>query len=240
MKKFAPLFIVFIFFAACSSTKQPASVEAVGGAWEFKQAGITHTALVADGYLMVTKYDEPNKKFIESFGGPFTLANEVLTLTTQFHTTDKTQVGKTKNFEFELESGGKLENDFSGKEEDWNKLGDNSNALSANWRITQILRDGKMEPLELRARRTLKLLAGGHFQWAAINIETGEFSGTGGGRYDFTQGSYTEHIRFFSRDSSRVGMSLNFTDSLQNGEWIHSGKSSKGDPLREVWSRFKE
>ena len=96
-----------------------------------------------------------------------------------------------------------------------------------------------MVEMPLRSRRTLKLLTGSYFQWAAINIETGEFSGTGGGRYTFENGKYTEHILFFSRDASRVGMSLSFDDKLEDGDWIHTGLSSKGDPIYEIWSRMK-
>ncbi|MCH5689221.1 hypothetical protein LWM68_36260 [Niabella sp. W65] len=92
-----------------------------------------------------------------------------------------------------------------------------------------------MADIPLRPRRTLKLLTATRFQWAAINVETGEFSGTGGGTYTFKDGKYTEHIEFFSRDSSRVGMSLTFDGRLEGGNWIHSGKSSKGDPIYEVW-----
>src|SRR5574343_326746 len=82
-----------------------------------------------------------------------------------------------------------------------------------------------------------KLLTGTRFQWFAINIETGEFSGTGGGTYQFINGKYTENIEFFSRDSSRVGASLQFSAKIEEGKWHHSGLSSKGDPIYEIWTR---
>jgi hypothetical protein len=51
-------------------------------------------------------------------------------------------------------------------------------------------------------------------------------------------GKYTENIDFFSRDQSRVGMSLSFDFALTpENDWRHSGKSSKGDPIDEVWSK---
>ena len=87
-------------------------------------------------------------------------------------------------------------------------------------------------------RKTLKILSDSRFQWAAINPATKEFFGTGGGSYTFVDGKYTEHIEFFSRDSSRVGASLIFNGQLINGNWHHSGKSSKGDDIYEVWSRI--
>jgi hypothetical protein len=83
--------------------------------------------------------------------------------------------------------------------------------------------------MQLGARRTLKILTGTRFQWAAINIETKEFFGTGGGRYTFENGKYTEHIEFFSRDSSRVGASLGFDGKIESGAWHHSGLSSRAN-----------
>ena len=80
-------------------------------------------------------------------------------------------------------------------------------------------------------------MSSSRFQWTAINTETGEFFGTGGGYYTFKDGKYTEHIEFFSRDASRVGSSLTFDAELKNGDWHHSGMSSKGDPIYEIWSR---
>ncbi len=91
----------------------------------------------------------------------------------------------------------------------------------------------KHEPL------TVKTLTDTRFQWAAINPETKEFFGTGGGTYTFKNGKYTGNIEFFSRDSSRVGASLFFDGKLNNGQWHHSGLSSKGDSIYEVWSRVK-
>ena len=86
-------------------------------------------------------------------------------------------------------------------------------------------------------RKTLKMLTGTRFQWFAINPETKQFSGTGGGTYSFENGKYTENIWSFSRDSSRVGAKLVFDGKLVDGKWHHSGLSSKGDKIYEVWGR---
>ncbi|MCH5600749.1 hypothetical protein [Niabella ginsengisoli] len=79
----------------------------------------------------------------------------------------------------------------------WKRVDAGDKNLAGNWRITQRKQEDKMVDIPLRARRTLKLLTATRFQWAAINIETGEFSGTGGGTYAFKDGKYTEHIEFF-------------------------------------------
>jgi hypothetical protein len=84
-------------------------------------------------------------------------------------------------------------------------------------------------------RKTLKVLYNGRFQWIAFHTETFAFMGTGGGSYSAENGVYKESIEFFSRDNSRVGVVLPFEYELINGAWHHKGKSSKGDPIHEIW-----
>jgi hypothetical protein len=94
-----------------------------------------------------------------------------------------------------------------------------------------------MQEITPGARRTMKILSGTRFQWIAYNTDTKEFFGTGGGTYTTEKGKYTENIQFFSRDNSRVGQSLEFDFSLEDGNWRHKGLSSKGDPIDEVWTK---
>ena len=82
----------------------------------------------------------------------------------------------------------------------------------------------------------MKILSGTRFQWIAYDTEKKEFKGTGGGTYTTTSGKYSETIEFFSRDNSKVGINLEFSYNLENGEWIHKGKTSKGAPLHEIWT----
>ena len=86
----------------------------------------------------------------------------------------------------------------------------------------------------------MKILSGTRFQWIAYNTETKEFLGTGGGTYTTEDGKYTENIEFFSRDATRVGTSLAFTFEIKDSNWHHSGLSSKGEPIYEIWSLRKE
>lgn len=205
-------------------------------AWEYRKGDTTITLLMADGFAMVSKYNTEKKHYYGTYGGPYTMANNKLEMQVQFAHPDTALFKKTIGFSF-LADGSTARSNLAGSTETWNKLAVAENALDGNWRIREILRGTTMEPLPLRARRTLKLLAGGRFQWAAINTETGEFFGTGGGAYTFAPGKYTETLYFFSRDSNRVGATLQFKDSLQQGAWLHTGRSSKGDTLREVWMR---
>jgi hypothetical protein len=113
--------------------------------------------------------------------------------------------------------------------------------LSGAWRFaTRVDEDGNEgERREPGPRQTIKILGGGYFQWAAFNYETKQFMGTGGGTYSAEDGKYTENIGFFSRDDSRVGNSLSFEFDRKNDDWYHKGKSSKGDPLHEVWTKVQ-
>ena len=216
-----------------------ASATMLNGAWQSTKGSIEQSLIVADGYCMLTKYDKTNKKFFHSFGGPLTAKDGKISLKVEFNSDDKTQVGKTLQYDFSI-SNNILTSNIGGTKMQWQRTDDGKSDLAGNWRITQRKQDGKMGDIPLRPRRTLKLLTATRFQWAAINIETGEFSGTGGGTYTFADGKYTEHIEFFSRDNTRVGASLSFDGKIENGNWIHSGLSSRGDPIYEIWSRMKE
>lgn len=210
----------------------------LSGAWHTVEGNVEQSLIIADGYCMLTKYDKTGKKFIHSFGGPLKAAGDQITLTIEFNSSDKSQVGKTVSYGYSIRNN-TLSSTIGGTKTEWQRTDNGKGGLSGNWRITQRKQGDQMAEMPLRARRTLKLLTATRFQWAAINIETGEFSGTGGGTYTFANGKYTEHIEFFSRDSSRVGAALTFDGKIENGNWIHSGLSSKGDPIYEVWSRMK-
>ena len=109
--------------------------------------------------------------------------------------------------------------------------------LQGAWLMSGRIRDGEKQMRDTnRPRKTMKILSGTRFQWIAYNTETKQFMGTGGGTYTTINGEYTENIEFFSRDDSRVGVNLIFNYSLVDGIWHHSGFSSKGDPIHELWS----
>ena len=119
----------------------------------------------------------------------------------------------------------------------WNRVDDGTpGQLAGAWLITGRKRDEEMTERKSGPRKTMKILSGTRFQWIAYNSETGDFMGTGGGKYTTEGGKYIENIDFFSRDNTRVGASLEFDYELKNGKWHHWGLSSKGSPIYEVWS----
>ncbi|GAB3009262.1 hypothetical protein GCM10027051_07670 [Niabella terrae] len=231
--------IAAVLLAMRGQKQQQANFEkdTIVGAWTAEWGGQQFVLLFQDGYCMFTQFK--GRQFVASSGGPYTVGDDSITITTQFNSANKSDMGQSHSYGYKL-SGDALTTLVEGYEMKWTRADAGSDKLAGNWRITQRKQGDQMVDMPLRARRTLKLLTATRFQWAAINIETGEFSGTGGGTYSFENGKYTEHIEFFSRDSSRVGMSLTFDGKLENGKWIHSGKSSKGAPIYEVWSRMEK
>ncbi len=210
------------------------------GAWIFENNGVEQVLIFEDGYFSHTTYDKANKKFISTDGGPFKMNGAAVSITKEFDTGSKQAIGQANSFKFSISSD-KLTLDYTGNGQVWKKLDDGKDKLAGTWKITGRKQNDEIVQIHQSGpRKTLKLLSGTRFQWAAINPETKEFFGTGGGSYTFENGKYTENIEFFSRDDSRVGASLTFDGKLVNGDWHHSGKSSKGDPIYEVWSRISQ
>jgi hypothetical protein len=212
---------------------------AVTGAWKIQEPDKEHVLIIQDGFFFHTAYNKAGKEFIFSQGGTYTIKGKELVAKIYFNTQNKEEVGKELDGAFSI-NGNTLNLTVNGETQNWDRLDKGTGPLAGIWRITSRMQDGKLTKIhQTGARQTYKILSGTRFQWAAINPETKEFSGTGGGTYTFSNGKYTESIEFFSRGNSRVGASLSFDGKLENGEWHHSGLSSKGDKIYEIWSRVK-
>ena len=208
----------------------------IKGSWKRNIDTAVQYLTIVDNYFSIATFDIDGKKFIRTRGGTAFFHDGKMDGIIEFNTSNKTEV--KSNYSYEIKSTGKkLTLPAEGISIPWDAVDDASDALSGNWKITGREQDGKIVDIKPGARKTIKILSGTRFQWIAINSETGEFFGTGGGHYTFLNGKYTENIEFFSRDASRVGASLSFNAELKNGDWHHSGLSSKGDKIYEVWSR---
>lgn len=223
--RFLVLFLTLLSFQSVA--------QSLSGAWRHTNGDINTIILASDKYISVTEYK--NNEFIKTWGGPYeTQKSGQIFIDIDFNSSNQDRVTTKQTYMFKLKKK-KLEfNNIS-----YEKIGeDKPNALTGLWVITgRANPQGEMSKITPGARRTYKLMAGGYFQWLAINIKNGEFSGTGGGKYTLENGKYTEHIEFFSRDNGRVGAELSFEASVSGNEWTHSGKSSKGEPIKEVWSK---
>lgn len=212
----------------------------LAGAWQLVEpSGATVMLTLTDAYLMQTTY-EPNR-FIGSRGGSCQQTADQLKLVVEFDSRDSIRVGQLETYRV-TRSGGKLVLNGPAGSRTFSRVDEPSaqTPLAGLWRITGRANEaGQVTVMPRGARKTLKLLTGSRFQWAAINPQTKQFSGTGGGTYVLIDGKYTETIDFFSRDNSRVGRSLTFGAEVDNAEWRHTGQSSTGGKVDEVWSREK-
>jgi hypothetical protein len=234
MKK---LFVTAIILFAVLSTVN-AQTTPVSGAWQLNNGEETHFLFFQDDFCFHTV--KQGKSFIMSQGGNFELSNGKLNLRVLFNSSDSTKVGEQMSIPFSLPAN-QLALQMEQGEIKFNKIDEGKAPLAGVWKITgRMGADGKVGEIhQTGSRQTYKLLTGTKFQWVAIDPEKKLFAGTGGGTYIFKDGKYTENIEFFSRDNSRVGAALTFDGKLEGGKWHHSGLSSKGDKIYEVWGKVK-
>lgn len=209
------------------------------GAWQLQDGFTTHQLLFMNDYFAYTHFNKDGKEFNQTLGGTFKLENGKIVTTVEFNSMTKDMVGQTISYPYTVD-GDALTVTIEGQPLTWTKLDNGSAPLAGVWRITNRMQEGKIVPvMQTGTRKTLKILTGNRFQWVAIDPGTKEFSGTGGGSYSFADGKYTETIEFFSRDNSRVGASLSFDGKVESDGWHHSGLSSRGDKIYEVWNKVK-
>lgn len=202
---------------------------------------VEYIKIYHDDYFAFGAKQVSDNHFIGAGGGPYSLESDNYIETLDFLTLDPLQVGTSNAYTLDwVNEKMVISAEINGKllVEIWEKVSDEKDDLTRNWVITGRKRDNEISRSTPGARRTVKILSGGRFQWIAFNSETKEFSGTGGGTYTAKNGKYIENITFFSRDDSRVGASLDFNYEVIDGEWHHSGLSSKGDPIYEIWTPY--
>lgn len=209
------------------------------GAWQLVNNSEEQVLLFMDGYFTHTTYDKVGKRFMQTRGGSYSVTDNKLTVQYEFDTREKERVGQSVTYQVSSQ-GNQLTANLNGDNQTWTKLDDGTANLAGLWKITARKQGDALQQIhQTGTRKTVKILTSTRFQWAAIDPGTKSFMGTGGGTYTFNEGKYTENIQFFSRDSSRVGSSLSFDGKLENSDWHHSGLSSRGEPIYEVWSRKK-
>ncbi|WP_207430649.1 membrane or secreted protein [Sabulibacter ruber] len=236
--------------AAAPGLTTPKATE-LEGAWQLMPSSrtgqqATQVMLLADGFFTVAQFDKAGKKFMGTYGGTYRLNNGKLTATYEFNTFDSTKVGSSITGSYTQKNGNWQIQGINGAGATplaWEKMpAQNTNSpLDGAWRISHREgQDGQMNPMVPGPRKTIKVLSSDRFQWIAFNSATGGFFGTGGGTYTAQNGKYTEHLEFFSRDNNRVGMALSFNFAMKDGNWHHSGLSSTGNNINEIWQRLSK
>lgn len=196
---------------------------------------LVHELKIDDTYFVATVYQKNPAKFIKTQGGFYTVDGNKLKVKLEFNSNFQEDSVKELAYSF-TQNNKELKLEASTAKR-YKKSSESPKDLNGKWIITG--RGGQsFDKAEVfkKPRKTMKFLLNGHFQWIAFNSDTFQFSGTGGGTYETKDGTYIEKIAYFSRDDSRVGAALDFKYEIKNGDWHHSGKSSKGVDIYEVWS----
>ena len=173
-------------------------------------------------YIVISKFKSASGNFISTLGGYYQLNEGVYEINLEF------------NSNYEQDS---IKSLSIAKTSKWKNISKENNTLNGKWVMSGRYNNGEFRTRNTALpRKTMKVLIDGFFQWIAFNTETFKFSGSGGGEYETGDGKYIEIIQYFSRDDSRVGAELDFNYEIKNKDWYHTGLSSKGKPINEVWS----
>ena len=185
---------------------------------------ITHKIMLDENYFVETQYLTKTSEFILTRGGYY---NKTETNIIKVNLEFNSNFFKDSIKLFEIE-----------KKDSWTKSFGKPIDLNGKWLMAgRITEEGEKRRDISRSRKTMKFLKDGNFQWIAFNTETFQFFGSGGGTYSAKNGIYKENIQFFSRNNNSVGRILPFNYSLKGADWHHSGKSSKGNPIYEIWTK---
>jgi hypothetical protein len=225
---------LLMLFAASEFINGEASAKKIRGAWTTVDGSGELLLVIEDNYCTITSFNKAQKKFNYTRGGILSVHNDSTEIKFEFSSKQPSEVGSELRSSFAV-SNDQLRLDIDGEKREWTRVDAEVTPLTGCWRIDRRHNNPQRNGSTPNSRKTLKILSGTRFQWMAINSQSGEFFGTGGGTYTFKDGKYTENIQFFSRDSSRVGSSLTFEGSVENGVWRHKGLSSTGKPVDEHW-----
>lgn len=185
---------------------------------------ITHKIMLDENYFVETQYLTKTAEFILTRGGYYNKTEtNIIKVNLEFNSNFLKDSLKL----FQIE-----------KKDSWIKSFGKPIDLNGKWLMAgRITNEGEKRRDISKPRKTMKFLKNGNFQWIAFNTETFQFFGSGGGTYSAKNGIYTENIQFFSRNNNSVGKILPFNYSLKGVDWHHSGKSSKGAPIYEIWTK---
>lgn len=225
--------LIFLFIGLIQTCLQ--AQNSMQGAWQSGPEENRSVMIVAGKFFSVAVYNLKDKTYTGTYGGTWRVENDQFVEVQEFNTLKPDLIGTEQKTSIKIQ---KDKISFKGGA-DYLRIDDGTpGELAGAWLITgRMGNDGNIRRSTPGARKTMKILSGTRFQWIAYNNETKEFFGTGGGTYTTVGGKYTETIEVFSRDNSRVGANLEFNYSFLEGDWRHSGKSSKGDPIDEVWTK---
>ena len=192
--------------------------------------------MIDNDYAILSMYKTSPPEFVGTLGGYYKIKDDTLEIQLEFNSNFAIDSLKEVRIPFSKSDNGLQF--FMDGEKDFEAVPKVEQDLDGKWLFAaRIAEVNKGRRDSTNPRKTMKFLLDGHFQWIAYNSDTYEFFGTGGGSFSSKDGHYREDIGFFSKDNSRVGQKLGFMYELRGDDWYHTGKSSTGEPLGEIWSK---
>ena len=203
-------------------------IQNFGQVYQVDKNGISTRVILDNDYIVLSKFESESGNFISTLGGYYK-PGESLNLNEYVY-----DVNLEFNSNYDQDS---IKNLSIIKTSKWKNISKSNDILKGKWVMSGRYNNGEFRTRNTDLpRKTMKILIDGFFQWIAFNTETFKFSGSGGGEYETIDGKYIEIIQYFSRDDSRVGAELDFNYEIKNQDWYHTGFSSKGSPINEVWT----
>jgi hypothetical protein len=197
---------------------------------------MTYELKLSDDYFILSTYKTSPAEFLQTIGGFYEVEDDIIDVELEFNSDYEKDSTTSVEIPYKLSDDllifNLAENIVFQAQEPFEQDLDGAWLFATRGPDTGQERRG-----EANARKTLKFLKDGRFQWIAYHTETMKFSGTGGGSFTSENGKYVEYIEFFSRDNSRVGAELGFDYEIKGEDWHHKGLNSKGEPMYEIWAR---
>lgn len=239
--------IVFSFFLLCCFIASGFS-QTLNGAWRLierndKSIENEIIKLYSNSYFTYASYEKDSGEFLEAKGGTYALTNLSYKEHLEIDSNEPANSGTTIDYSITLnDKRMTVTNLTCGEIEVWQKFDEGDNyEMAFCWRIhmKKDKGDADWRTIKYVPRKTLKMITNSRYQVLALNSETGKFVGSSGGTWSGKGDTYIENIEFFSKDQSNVGRSLEFRRIFQDGLWLHTGTTTKGESMEEKWHRYK-
>ncbi|CAD5285182.1 putative Membrane or secreted protein [Imperialibacter sp. EC-SDR9] len=235
-----------VFFSWQSSPDAPTGIlanEEYVGAWMSESVDkgrpVTQILIVSDTYFTIASFLTKDHHFLSTSGGTYKMEDGKMSVTIEYHSPDHYQVGKQHVLHAKpTETGYKLVARDGMVLGDWKRIDSGSKSEMAGLWYAAAYRNEAGDTIRTDYKvKTIKILSDTRFQWVAFDTISRKFVATAGGTYSVTQTGYVESLEFYANADDRIGKSLGFRYKLEGSNWTHTGKSSQGLPLYELWSK---
>lgn len=215
----------------------------LNGAWKkiYKDSVNQNTIkLFSNSYFTSATYLKSSGEFISASGGTYSVSETDYIENYEIDSDARAVTGTYLNYDYNLKNDTLRLNDKNSRnKETWVRIDTADKAGVTCWKIHQAYRNSEWVTIEDKPRKTLKMLTDNYYQVLALNSQTGEFFGSSGGKWKYEDEKHHEMILFFSKNPNMANKILSFDKEVEHDIWLHKGKSSKGDYIKEKWKKFK-